>query len=182
MAGALPVPPPRVVKIVASATLTKDPAKLLRLGLHAPRFLAQATDADKRYALPPALTQRRLVLPAARKPEALTALLHGLGPGCQAVVFASSVRTVAVLQRLLAELPGLVPASTACSGAMPPAERRAALDAFRAGRAGVLVCSDLVTRGMDLPGVAAVVNYDAPVYIKTYVHRAGRTARAGEAL
>lgn len=44
----------------------------------------------------------------------------------------------------------------------------------------VLVCSDAMTRGMDVEGVGAVVNYDAPVYAKTYVHRAGRTARAGE--
>lgn len=44
----------------------------------------------------------------------------------------------------------------------------------------VLVCSDAMTRGMDVAGVQNVVNYDAPVYVKTYVHRAGRTARAGE--
>ena len=42
------------------------------------------------------------------------------------------------------------------------------------------MCSDAMTRGMDVAGVANVVNYDAPVYVKTYVHRAGRTARAGE--
>jgi len=44
----------------------------------------------------------------------------------------------------------------------------------------VLVASDALTRGMDVPGVAAVVNYDAPTFAKTYVHRAGRTARAGQ--
>lgn len=43
----------------------------------------------------------------------------------------------------------------------------------------VLVCSDAMTRGMDVAGVAVVINYDTPVYVKTYVHRAGRTARAG---
>jgi len=41
------------------------------------------------------------------------------------------------------------------------------------------VCSDAMTRGMDVEGVHNVINYDAPVYVKTYVHRAGRTARAG---
>lgn len=45
----------------------------------------------------------------------------------------------------------------------------------------VLVASDAATRGLDVEGVTAVVNYDAPVYTKTYVHRAGRTARAGRA-
>lgn len=60
-------------------------------------------------------------------------------------------------------------------------ERAAALAAFTKGEASLLVASDAMTRGMDLPSVAAVVNYDAPVYPKTYVHRAGRTARAGRA-
>lgn len=58
-------------------------------------------------------------------------------------------------------------------------ERTAALAAFRGGAARILVASDSMTRGMDVPSVANVVNYDAPVYAKTYVHRAGRTARGG---
>ena len=44
----------------------------------------------------------------------------------------------------------------------------------------MLVASDALTRGMDVAGVGAVVNYDAPTFAKTYVHRAGRTARAGQ--
>jgi superfamily II DNA/RNA helicase len=43
----------------------------------------------------------------------------------------------------------------------------------------VVVCSDGMARGVDLPAVAAVVNYDLPAYVMTYVHRVGRTARAG---
>lgn len=43
------------------------------------------------------------------------------------------------------------------------------------------MASDAMTRGMDVEAVAHVVNYDAPVYAKTYVHRCGRTARAGRA-
>lgn len=54
-----------------------------------------------------------------------------------------------------------------------------ALAAFRNGDAQVLVASDAMTRGMDVEGVLNVVNYDVPVYAKTYVHRVGRTARAG---
>ena len=44
----------------------------------------------------------------------------------------------------------------------------------------VLVSSDAMTRGMDVEGVRNVINYDMPKYTKTYVHRAGRTARAGQ--
>ena len=45
----------------------------------------------------------------------------------------------------------------------------------------VLVASDGMTRGMDFPSVSCIVNYDMPVHVRTYVHRAGRTARAGAA-
>lgn len=45
----------------------------------------------------------------------------------------------------------------------------------------MLVASDAMTRGMDIPSVANIVNYDAPVHTTTYLHRVGRTARAGQA-
>lgn len=54
------------------------------------------------------------------------------------------------------------------------------LKAFRAGKVRVLVSSDAMTRGMDVEEVKNVINYDMPPYIKTYIHRAGRTARAGQ--
>lgn len=54
------------------------------------------------------------------------------------------------------------------------------LRAFRAGQVQVLISSDAMTRGMDVEGVTNVINYDMPKYIKTYIHRAGRTARAGQ--
>ncbi|PNY11829.1 DEAD-box ATP-dependent RNA helicase 1-like protein [Trifolium pratense] len=54
------------------------------------------------------------------------------------------------------------------------------LNEFRKGVFQVLVSSDALTRGMDVEGVRNVINYDVPKYIKTYVHRAGRTARAGQ--
>jgi superfamily II DNA/RNA helicase len=52
------------------------------------------------------------------------------------------------------------------------------MDACRAGTVAVLVSSDHMTRGIDLPNIRLVVNYDPPKHVKTYVHRAGRTARA----
>ncbi len=54
------------------------------------------------------------------------------------------------------------------------------LAAFRGGKGSVLVASDAATRGMDVPGVEVVINYDTATYPKTYIHRAGRTARAGK--
>lgn len=54
------------------------------------------------------------------------------------------------------------------------------LEEFREGKIQVLVSSDGMTRGMDVEGVRNVINYDMPKFIKTYIHRAGRTARAGQ--
>ncbi|KAA8493200.1 putative ATP-dependent RNA helicase DDX49 [Porphyridium purpureum] len=64
---------------------------------------------------------------------------------------------------------------------MPPKHRTRALHEFRAGRAEILVATDLAARGLDIPHVQLVINYDIPSSGETYVHRTGRTARAGRA-
>ncbi len=61
------------------------------------------------------------------------------------------------------------------------AQRRAALDGFKAGKQRVLVATDIAARGIDVSGVALVVNYDLPENPEDYVHRIGRTGRAGRA-
>lgn len=134
---------------------------------------------DHRYALPRSLKEAKLVVPAERKPAALAALLQELR-GESTIVFTSSVEATHRLYLLLAALTCLPGRVVEYSSLVAPPERAAHLEAFRSGAAQVLVCSDAMTRGMDVAGVAAVINYDAPVYVKTYVHRAGRTARAGE--
>lgn len=80
----------RVLKLVVSATLTRDPSKLMRLQLCCPRYIA-LTDVHRRYTLPAALQQYRLVVPAQHKPLALVGLLHRLGADARIVLFASSL-------------------------------------------------------------------------------------------
>ncbi len=58
-------------------------------------------------------------------------------------------------------------------------QRESALSGFRQGKHRVLVATDIVSRGIDVTGISHVINYDAPEYPEDYVHRAGRTARAG---
>jgi len=154
------------------------------LALHAPRLLA-AGAPDARYVLAPQLRHWRLVVAAEAKPAALLALLDHLAPA-RVLVFAGSVDATARVASLL----GAMAAGRAANGApllpvgqysalQAPAERSRALAAFRVHSASVLVASDAATRGLDVEGIDAVVCYDAPVALPTYLHRVGRTARAG---
>ena len=59
-------------------------------------------------------------------------------------------------------------------------EREKSLDNFRKGRGNVLVATDVAARGLDIPGVAMVLIYDFPGAVEDYVHRIGRTGRAGK--
>jgi ATP-dependent RNA helicase RhlE len=59
--------------------------------------------------------------------------------------------------------------------------RTKALDDFKSGRVGVLVATDIAARGIDVVGITHVINFDIPNVAETYVHRIGRTARAGNA-
>lgn len=70
--------------------------------------------------------------------------------------------------------------TTAClHGEIPPFRRRDELMKFKRKQARVLICTDLIARGMDFPFVRAVVNFDFPKTISDYLHRAGRTGRGG---
>ncbi|MGA0562431.1 DEAD/DEAH box helicase [Ancylobacter sp. VNQ12] len=69
----------------------------------------------------------------------------------------------------------------ALHGDMDQRSRMQALDQFRTGEANLLVASDVAARGLDIPAVSHVFNYDAPHHAEDYVHRIGRTGRAGRA-
>ncbi|MGH2734272.1 MAG: DEAD/DEAH box helicase, partial [Actinomycetota bacterium] len=71
-----------------------------------------------------------------------------------------------------------VPAD-AMHGDMTQSARKKALDRFAAGRVNVLIATDVAARGLDLDGITHVINFDPPNDHKDYVHRIGRTARAG---
>ena len=70
--------------------------------------------------------------------------------------------------------------AAAIHGNKSQAQRTRALDGFRAGRVPVLVATDIAARGIDVPGVSAVFNFELPNVPEQYVHRIGRTARAGK--
>ncbi|KAG6404107.1 hypothetical protein SASPL_136347 [Salvia splendens] len=65
------------------------------------------------------------------------------------------------------------------NGHMTQSKRLGALNKFKAGECNILICTDVASRGLDIPSVDVVINYDIPTNSKDYIHRVGRTARAG---
>lgn len=167
---------PRLAKMVLSATLTQDPSKLAQLNLHHPLFL---TTGQRRYQLPEKLESYKLICVSKLKPLYLVAVLQHLG-GEKCIVFTSSVESTHRLCTLLNFFGDLKVKIKEYSGLQRQSVRSKTLKAFREGEIQVLVSSDAMTRGMDIEGVRNIINYDMPAYVKTYVHRAGRTARAGQ--
>ena len=94
-----------------------------------------------------------------------------------ALIFCNRKRDVQVVYRSL-EKHGF--SVGALHGDLDQRSRMAALDAFRNNTVQLLVCSDVAARGLDIPDVSHVINYDAPHHSEDYVHRIGRTGRAGK--
>ncbi len=109
------------------------------------------------------------------KPEMVSRILQAEGRGL-AMVFCRTKRTAADIADQLARR-GF--ASGAVHGDLGQGAREQALRAFRNGKVDVLVCTDVAARGIDVEGVTHVINYQSPEDEKTYLHRIGRTGRAG---
>ncbi|MEU7190256.1 DEAD/DEAH box helicase [Streptomyces sp. NPDC045369] len=109
------------------------------------------------------------------KPEMVARILQANGRGL-AMVFCRTKRTAADIADQLARR-GF--ASGAVHGDLGQGAREQALRAFRNGKVDVLVCTDVAARGIDVGGVTHVINYQSPEDEKTYLHRIGRTGRAG---
>ncbi|KAH7388186.1 hypothetical protein KP509_16G062700 [Ceratopteris richardii] len=167
----------RAMKMVVSATLTRDPAKISQLKLCFP-LLISANVEEKRYQLPKQLQSYKMVTELDKKPLHLMVLLQMLEDQ-KTIVFTASVTSTHRLFLLL-QCCGTRLKAVEYSSLQHQHDRSKALAAFREGDAKVLIASDAITRGMDVEGVMNVINYDVPVYAKTYVHRVGRTARAGK--
>jgi superfamily II DNA/RNA helicase len=95
-----------------------------------------------------------------------------------AIIFCNRKRDVAVVYRSLQKHGFSV---GALHGDMDQRSRMAALEAFRNDEVQLIVCSDVAARGLDIPDVSHVINYDTPHHAEDYVHRIGRTGRAGKA-
>lgn len=116
-----------------------------------------------------------LVCEARDKPEVLRKLLHALLPD-RAMVFVHRNETAeAVAAKLIHQQ---IPVAD-LSGALHKQARKQAMDDFRSGEVRVLIASDVAARGLDIKDVTHIFNLDVPTESKAYLHRVGRTARAG---
>lgn len=114
-------------------------------------------------------------LPAAAKPAMLRQIL-AQAPGAPTLVFG---RTKHGAEKLMKGLVADGFNAASIHGNKSQGQRDRALQGFRDGTISILVATDVAARGIDIPDVACVVNYDLPDVPDTYVHRIGRTARAG---
>lgn len=116
-----------------------------------------------------------LVCEARDKPDLLRKLLHALEPE-RAIVFVHRNETA---EEVAAKLEYHHIAVADLHGAFDKLDRKEAMDDFRRGKVRVLLASDVAARGLDIAGVSHVFNLDVPTLSKAYLHRVGRTARAG---
>jgi ATP-dependent RNA helicase DDX47/RRP3 len=156
-----------------SATMSSKVESLQRASLQNPVRVAVSVD---KYQTVSTLIQRYLFIPHKHKDLYLIHVLNELA-GQTGIIF---TRTVNEAQRVSILLRKLGFSAVPIHGQLSQQARLAALNKFRAKSKSLLVASDVAARGLDIPSVDLVVNFDLPHDSKTYIHRVGRTARAGK--
>ncbi|KAL2014290.1 hypothetical protein VTN00DRAFT_1815 [Thermoascus crustaceus] len=127
--------------------------------------------------IPPTLKQTYLQVPMTHREAFLHVLLSTEGNSSKpAIIFCNRTKTADLLERTLRRLGHR---ATSLHSLLPQSERTANLSRFRAAAARLLVATDVASRGLDIPTVSLVINFDVPRNPDDYVHRVGRTARAG---
>ncbi len=157
-----------------SATMPTAIVRLARRYMVHPTF-TRADHEEKHTA--PLVTQHFFQVHRMDKPRVLARILQAPNRG-GVYVF---VRTKHMADRLVNELEDLGTPAIPIHGDLRQTSREKNLERFRTGKATVLVATEVAARGLDVSGVTHVVNYDCPDDEKMYLHRIGRTARAGEA-
>jgi superfamily II DNA/RNA helicase len=157
-----------------TATMPPEISRITEAFLHNPARIEVSKPATTAVGV----TQSQV--PAGResheKREILRRLLRDAKDLNNAIIFCNRKREVAILHKSLLKHGFSV---GALHGDMDQSARTAALDQFRKGEIPLLVASDVAARGLDIPAVSHVFNFDVPHHPDDYVHRIGRTGRAG---
>jgi len=157
-----------------SATMTSKVDDLIRVGLQRPVRLM----VDSQRSTVEGLVQEFVRLRPGREQKRLGYLLHI----CETIHTTRCIiffrqKKEAHRVRIVFALCGLKAAEL--HGSMSQEQRIQAIESFRAGTASFLLATDVASRGLDIKGVDSVINYEAPQSHEIYLHRVGRTARAG---
>ncbi|KAK3294402.1 ATP-dependent rRNA helicase RRP3 [Chaetomium fimeti] len=155
-----------------SATMSSKVESLQRASLRDP---LKVSISSSKYQTVSTLVQNYVFVPHTHKDTYLIYLCNEFA-GQTIIIF---TRTVIETQRIAILLRTLGMGAIPLHGGLSQSARLGALNKFRAGSRDILVATDVAARGLDIPNVDCVLNLDLPGDSKTYVHRVGRTARAG---
>jgi len=156
-----------------SATMSSKVESLQRASLRDP---VRVSISSNKYQTVSTLKQHYLFIPFMHKDTYMVHMVNEFA-GQSIIIFTRTVyeaQRVAILLRTLGF--GAIP----LHGQLSQSARLGALNKFRSGARNILVATDVAARGLDIPKVDVVLNHDVPQDSKTYIHRVGRTARAGK--
>ncbi|ETE61497.1 putative ATP-dependent RNA helicase DDX47, partial [Ophiophagus hannah] len=154
-----------------SATMTKKVQKLQRAALKDPVKCA----VSSKYQTVEKLQQYYIFIPSKFKDSYLVYILNELA-GNSFMIFCSTCNNT---QRTALLLRNLGFTAIPLHGQMSQNKRLGSLNKFKAKARSILLATDVASRGLDIPHVDVVINFDIPTHSKDYIHRVGRTARAG---
>jgi len=157
--------------VLFSATMPPEIKRICQQHLQDPAEViirTQKADASR-------IRQRHILLPHHQKLGALLRVLEAHGPGGVIIFARTKAVTVTVAEALDAE--GM--ACAVLNGDVPQSLRERTVERLKQGKVDVLVATDVAARGLDVDRIGLVINYDAPFDSEAYVHRIGRTGRAG---
>jgi ATP-dependent RNA helicase DDX47/RRP3 len=159
--------------LLFSATMTSKVAKLQKASLVNP----VKVEVSNKFQVPKQLIQQYCFIPAKWKDVYLAYTLDEF-KGQTVIIFVGTCNNALRITLMLRNL-GF--GAVCLHGQLSQQKRLGALNKFKAGVKNILVATDVASRGLDIPNVDLVLNVDIPSHGKDYIHRVGRTARAGKA-
>lgn len=184
-------------KLLFSATLSQDPEKINVFSLFQPKLFTTSDNKEDllkyqarklqeeqrgnfigKYTTPAELTEKYCITEYKLKPLTLFGLIkqHNWK---RFLCFTNTIEASHRLSFVLQTLFGTDLVIEELSSLLPMKVRQKVLQKFSKGDVNGLICSDALARGIDVPNIEVVISYDLPKHLKIYIHRIGRTARAG---
>ena len=161
-------------KILLSATISRNPQLLNSLDLVRPCLLSTADDG--KYCTPSTLDEFYIKCLNSHKPAVLAFVIQKLESQFT-LIFVNSIENSNLLLKCL-KFYGIK--AGILSGSSRQSKKTKLIAKFNEGRLKIIICTDAASRGLDFDRIQAVINYDIPCHLNTYIHRIGRAARAGQ--